>query len=168
MRGVASPRLAEDFRAAGLGNFTRAVSHVGVGNDDDFAGPARDAVERAADAMRLVAGNQTDGNRQKLHVLKSRFRLQFLEERRRSLEIVASFIREQIGGIPCMRQAKNGFGGAAPAELRLAGPRRGLANRRQPKIPFRTRACCGHNLNPSRVDEKSWPGRHARSCGTAG
>ena len=49
------PRLAEDPCAMVAGDFLCAVAHVLVEHDDDIAGPAGDALQRPANAMRLHA-----------------------------------------------------------------------------------------------------------------
>ena len=66
MSGVAFPRLAENLCAARFRDLLRAVGHVVIGSDDDFGDPARNAVERAADARRFIAGDEADGNRKRL------------------------------------------------------------------------------------------------------
>jgi len=61
---VAAPRWAENFCAVTFRNFIRAVRDLVVNGQDDFAGPALHAVERGADAVRLVAGDEADGDGQ--------------------------------------------------------------------------------------------------------
>lgn len=61
---ITFPRFAKNFRAELRGDFIRAISHVVVDDNDDFADPARDTVERAPDAPGFVAGDEADGNGQ--------------------------------------------------------------------------------------------------------
>jgi hypothetical protein len=52
---MSRPQLAEDSRTMTAGDVLGAVAHGLVENDDDFAGPAGDALQRPADAMCLRA-----------------------------------------------------------------------------------------------------------------
>ena len=66
LRNEPFPRLAEHLGAVLGGDAVRAVGHVRVEHDDDFAGEARHALQRAANARRLRLGDHAHGDRQPL------------------------------------------------------------------------------------------------------
>jgi hypothetical protein len=63
---VAFPRFAKNICPVRFRDLFRAVSCFVVSSNNYFARPAGDAVERTADAIRLVAGNHANGNGQPL------------------------------------------------------------------------------------------------------
>ena len=57
---VTAPRLTKNFRAEGFGDFIRAVRNLVVNGENNFARPALNAFQRAANAVRLIAGNDAN------------------------------------------------------------------------------------------------------------
>jgi hypothetical protein len=59
---MAFPDFAEYFRAERFGDFVRAIVHVMVEDDDDFARPIRYAFQSGRNPVSLIAGDDADGN----------------------------------------------------------------------------------------------------------
>ena len=66
VRRVTTPRLTKNFRAELAGDFVSAIRDGFVNGENDLGGPAPHTFQSAANAVRFIAGNKANRDRQLL------------------------------------------------------------------------------------------------------